>query len=607
MEVRTKFIIAILLTVVASIGLVMIISIILARNQFLDEAIQFMDETSSNTSKETEALQAVQIDIPETTEIHKCFFEITIVEPTCQHMGYNVYECECGNSYSEKTADKTEHNYTENLRIMPTCTTEGFVEYLCICNEGYNEIIEKLPHEYTSTTISSTCTEEGRTDYICACGDSYTEIIEKLAHEYVEEAILPTCTTEGYKLYKCICGESYTEVYAEKLNHSYVESDRIEPTCTNEGHISYTCDCGDTYTESLSKLNHAYQIKTYPATCTVDGSRIYTCSCGDTYTVSINAKGHIYTSKVKKPTCVSGGYTTHTCHCGDSYKDNYSLAIDHTWSKWIVTEKTTTLANGSQYRLCSYCSKTETEVLEKKKAVDLNSITPVSMFSGVNPRVMRVINAVLKCIDDYYDTKNNDEIYVGEFELTWRDVSEAETALAFYMGSYQSSLDCTTFYLKDENHQHLFVDLAVLRKAETERLIMMDSILEILSLFEAGSDTFLIEQSFNYLANNIKYDGTQSDATMALKKGKGSCNTYPVLFKIMLCQLGINSEICIGYAYNGQYHAWNRVMDASGQYKYYDVTFYISTKSSKYYAADSLKHNIVTIERYLTSKELSGK
>lgn len=608
MGTQTKIFVIILLALTASIGLVMLISIILARNQFSDEAMLFKDDTSNSPFRDTDTLRAERTEMPEeTTAAHECTFEVSIIEPTCQHVGYKVFKCQCGNSYSEKNAEKVGHAYLENQRTQPTCTSEGSVEYRCACGEAYTESIEKLPHEYTSTTVLATCTEEGHIDYTCACGESYTEILSKLAHEYVEETVLPTCTAEGSRIYLCACGDTYTEVYAEKLAHSYAESERIDPTCTSEGRVSYLCACGELYTESLSKLNHSYKLKTRSATCTTEGASTYTCSCGDTYTVTIDAKGHTYTSKVTPPTCVSGGYTTHTCHCGDSYKDNYTLAIDHKWSKWIVTEKATTVKKGSQYRKCSSCAKTETQVLDKKQAVDLASITPVSMFSGVNSKAMKVINAVLKCVDDYYDTKNNDEIYIGEFEVTWMDVSIAETALAFYMGSYQSSLDCTTFYPSDENHQHLFVDLAVLRKTEKDRRIMMDEIIDIISLFEAGSDDLLIEQTFDYLASSIKYDGKQADATVALKKGRGSCNTYPVLFKIMLCQLGIESEICIGYAYNGQYHAWNRVMGAGGTYRYYDLTFYISTNSNKYYAADSLKHHIVTIERYLTSKELSGK
>ena len=39
---------------------------------------------------------------------------------------------------------------------------------------------------------------------------------------------------------------------------------------------------------------------------------------------------------------------------------------------------------------------------------------------------MKAINAVLGCIDKYYDTDFNDEIYLGKFELTAEDVNIAE-------------------------------------------------------------------------------------------------------------------------------------------------------------------------------------
>ena len=152
----------------------------------------------------------------------------------------------------------------------------------------------------------------------------------------------------------------------------------------------------------------------------------------------------------------------------------------------------------------------------------------------------------------------------------------------------------------DENHHHLFVNLSVLRRAEAERRIMMDTITDTLREFEAGSRDHLISQVFNYLAQTISYDNQQPDATVALKTGYGSCNAYPILFKLMLGELGIDSDICIGYSYTGYYHAWNRVF-IDGSCVYYDLTFYISTKSNKYYSAKSLAHDICAINQYLTN------
>jgi hypothetical protein len=311
---------------------------------------------------------------------------------------------------------------------------------------------------------------------------------------------------------------------------------------------------------------------------------------------------------VTQPTCTTGGYTTNTCYCGYKFKDNYTVATGHKWSKWVISEEATTRHSGKQYRKCTSCSISESNVIDKKKAVNLNSITPVSMFDGLSPEALKAVNAVLKCVDDYYETNNNNEIYLGIFELTWIDVSAVESSIAFYLGSYYDGLKSTIFYYIDENHQHLFVDMFVMRKAETARREMMNTIRDELSWFEAGDNEHLVKQVFDYLANNISYNSNQSDATVALRSGKGSCNTYPVLFKLMLCQLGIKSDICIGYAYTGAYHAWNRIQTNGGEYKYYDLTFYKSTNNSnKYYASSSLKHETVAVNRYLTSNEQQGK
>ena len=66
--------------------------------------------------------------------------------------------------------------------------------------------------------------------------------------------------------------------------------------------------------------------------------------------------------------------------------------------------------------------------------------------------------------------------------------------------------------------------------------------------------------------------------------------------------LGIESEICIGYSYTGSYHAWNRVKSGES-YLYYDLTFYLSTKSKKYYASDSSLHSLCVVNRYLSAEE----
>lgn len=694
------------------ICIALIFSILLARNQLhKDDPSSDVDPSGSTItlSVSETSTDEVTIHCPESSyATHECLFDVSLIEPTCTTEGYKHFICVCGNSYSEKYAEKTPHVFNVSSSLSATCTSKGYTSYLCNCGEFYTEespilnhiynenlipatctengysdfscicgdsytiVIQATGHNYSSTVIPATCTQNGATDYQCICGDSYSVAIEATGHSYSSRTIPATCTTDGYTDYTCSCGDSYSIKTSDKTGHLYSISTEISSTCTVAGYtefscicgdsytvkaaltahiyqetllpatctkdgsadylcacgdsysiaikatghkysvntvpatctaagsVTHTCFCGNTYSETLDKLDHLYTKSTVPATCTEEGESTFACVCGDSYTVAIAATGHSYSTKTTKPTCTSGGYTTHSCKCGYSYRDNYTPIIDHKWSAWTVSIEATTTSSGSQYRKCSVCSKRETLQIPHKLAVDLDSITPISIFSGINPRAMKAINAVLGCIDKYYDTDFNDEIYLGKFELTAEDVNIAESAIVFYLGSYYDGFKSTTFYYIDENHQHLFVNFAVLRRAETARREMMDTLYAELSIFEAGDNEYLINQVFNFLAENIAYDNQQADATVALKTGYGSCNTYPMLFKLMLCRLGIESDICIGYSYTGYYHAWNRVK-VGGEYLYYDLTFYLSTNSKKYYAAKSLSHDLCAINQYLTN------
>ena len=552
------------------ISIALIISILLARNQLHNDESQSDSNNTDRIIALTSDAEADEVTIftPESSQIiHECLFDVSLSEPTCTLDGIKYYICECGNSYSEKYADKTDHVYV------------------------------------ISGQTAATCTEQGSVSYSCSCGASYSVALEANGHSYSSKTIPASCTSDGYTEYSCECGDTYFEKTADKIDHIYFIKSTEPATCTSEGFTEYLCSCGSRFIERSDKLEHLYIETTIPATCTENGFSVHTCNCGDSYTQTIEAKGHLFSLKVTKSTCTEEGYTTHICNCGYTYRDCYTSAVGHDWSKWTVSSAATTSRTGSQYRKCALCSKRETASIPKKTAVDLDSVTPVSAFQGVDSNAMEAVSAVLLCVDKYYDTDINDEIYLGVFELTRAEVTIAESAMVFYCGSYYDGFKCTTFYYIDENHHHLFVNIAVLRRAEKGRREMMNTLTEAVSGFEAGSREHLIDQVFNYLAENISYDESQSDATVALKTGLGSCNTYPILFKNMLCLLGIESEICIGYAYTGYYHAWNRINLDGGGYLYYDLTFYLSTHSSKYFAASSLAHDLCAVDRYLTGNE----
>lgn len=69
----------------------------------------------------------------------------------------------------------------------------------------------------------------------------------------------------------------------KKVEHDYVEKERVEATCEEEGYILYECtDCKDTYKEPIPALGHKEElIEQVEASYTEYGHSLYRCSvCG---------------------------------------------------------------------------------------------------------------------------------------------------------------------------------------------------------------------------------------------------------------------------------------------------------------------------------------
>ena len=163
-----------------------------------------------------------------------------------------------------------------------------------------------------------------------------------------------TCTTAGVKTYTCTsCSTTKTESIAAS-GHNWSGASCTQPsTCST---------CGAT---SGNALGHSYTSKVTTApTCTANGVRTYTCStCSSSYTETISRLGHSYSGVVTAPTCTEQGYTTYTCStCGSSYKDNYTNAINHSYTSKVTTPATCTSAGVKTYT-CGNCSDSYTEMI----------------------------------------------------------------------------------------------------------------------------------------------------------------------------------------------------------------------------------------------------
>lgn len=250
------------------------------------------------------------------------------VEPTCTSMGYTVYTCHCGDSYTGEFTDKAEHDYN-TVVTAPTCTSHGYTTYSCKnCEDEYvSDFVEKTAHNYNSVVTPPTCTSMGYTTYTCKdCEDTYkADYTDMTEHNYNKVVTEPTCTEHGYAIYTCPdCGKSYIGDYTDCKEHHYTEN-VIAPTCTEMGYSIFKCDdCEAEYKDNYTdKIPHSYE------------------------------------KKVTEPTCLELGFTTFVCSaCGDTYKGEYKEATGHTPTEWIIDILATIEHAGEKHIECSVCGET---------------------------------------------------------------------------------------------------------------------------------------------------------------------------------------------------------------------------------------------------------
>lgn len=256
--------------------------------------------------------------------------------------------------------------------INPTCKKEGSKHQECtICKSILlTEIIEKLPHSYSSIVTDPTCIEQGYTTYTCVCGDEYVDnYVDSLGHSYSKwyEVTAPTCTVDGLERHDCSRCEYYETNILNKNGHSY-NSVVTAPTCTEKGYTTHTCHCENSYIDSyINALGHncgEWYLVIAP-TCTTDGVEKRDCSrCEYNETNTLGATGHTYIPEITLPTCTEKGCKTYICSCGDSYIDSYTTALGHSYGAWYEVTASTCITEGSARRDCSRCSHFETKAVD---------------------------------------------------------------------------------------------------------------------------------------------------------------------------------------------------------------------------------------------------
>lgn len=317
----------------------------------------------------------------------------SVTEATCLEGGFTTYTCSrCEDSYVAEQVDPLGHTWDEGTVISEaSCTGEGVTEYRCVtCNESRLETIpatghtpgdaatctdpqtctdcgavieNALKHDFQAVVTEATCSAMGYTTYTCGnCQFSYkSDYTDPLGHDHVPVVTEPTCLEGGYTTYTCSrCEDSYISDRTEALGHEWDQGRRVtDSTCDGEGLMEYRCvRCDYHRLEALSADGHTpgdAATCTMPQLCTVCGA------------VLENALGHNYESEVTAPTCTEMGYTTYTCDgCGDSYKGDYTDAVGHEESDWIIDKEPTIYSEGSKHKECLNCGEVlASEIIEK--------------------------------------------------------------------------------------------------------------------------------------------------------------------------------------------------------------------------------------------------
>lgn len=203
---------------------------------------------------------------PLTEPPHTHNYSGTVIDPTCDDVGYTVHTCGCGNSYTDCETPALGHCYTKTV-VEPTIESEGYTEYICAgCGHTYRDnYTEKLP-----VPVEPPFNEDTGCDLCDA--------------KCIITVIPPTPEANGYTLFECpACGYSvrrHSTPYGH--THDYCLVEVCEPTCVNSGYSFYACDCGDAcIADVVDALGHDFSEDNICANCGFTEESLYTLDYED--------------------------------------------------------------------------------------------------------------------------------------------------------------------------------------------------------------------------------------------------------------------------------------------------------------------------------------
>lgn len=234
--------------------------------------------------------------------------------------------------------------------------------------------------------------------------------------------------------------------------------------------------------------------------------------------------------------------------------------------------------------------------IEQLPPMNFENVVPADLFAGMSRSGRKVVDGVLDAIE--VDRSGPSFVYFAEEPF---DSHEVLNFLKLYFGNF-NDVDFLFFSTGLELH----IDMNIARKLEKERKEMMKKIGEEIKDFRGNDEEDLVKQASSFLLNSLSYKRGEGNGIEGMKEGKGNCNSYSVLFRLMLSRLGIECDVCTGFTSAKEYHAWNRVKFSDGTYKYYDLTLEDRALFKSYLGSEKPYHKVAGINYYLTNEEIGS-
>lgn len=284
---------------------------------------------------------------------HVCeFVETDEVVPgeDCEHVGYTVWACECGETENRPNEVYGEHAWDEGIHTDGTCVEFGSTYYECgLCGET-KDVADTVYGDHNFAT-------------------------------FVETVKGADCQTSGYDVYKCQwCEETENRTNEAAVgDHNYATF--VETvngaTCQDAGKDIYSCECGATTEIENAEATGEHGFSEYVkrvegANCQTSGYDIWKCAwCEETKTIETTIMGeHNFTidGGHTDGTCQTLGYTTWHCSiCANEDKIVYDEEVaDHNFDNYVTTVNGADCQTaGYDVYKCHWCEETENRTNEE--------------------------------------------------------------------------------------------------------------------------------------------------------------------------------------------------------------------------------------------------